>query len=424
MIHNKEVSMRRIMRLAIVAFLVFFMLGPAGAQGKPKEVLFWNGYTGPDRPAVENLVAKFNESNADVKIKMEIMPWDSLYQKLLPALIAGNGPDIIGFSAGRVPEYAAAGKLEALDDYFKNSSLKRDVLVSGLMQAGTYKGKLYAVPMAFASMVMYYNKDHFKAAGLDPENPPKTLTELSAAWKKLLKVDAAGNVIQYPQAIGIKATVPMIPVFIWNHGADIVTADGKSGLSDPRAIEAMKFLQNAFVKDKVSPVGLTGQEADNLFAAGKASIEWNGPWAINGFRGAGINLGIAEVPAGPAGRITWSGDTVLVISKDSKQKESAWKFLEYWNSIAAQKYWATTVAFPPTRLDMGNNPDLAKNKDLFYFLKAGAYAKSYLPAQTKAGRIEEEILVPMYESIFRNLETVESAMKKADTQLTKLLSEK
>lgn len=416
--------MRRIARVVVIALLVFAILGSVGAQGKPKEILFWNGYTGPDRLAVEKLVAQFNESNADVKIRMEIMPWDSLYQKLLPALIAGNGPDVIGFSAGRVPEYAAAGKLEALDDYFKNSSLKRDVLVPGLIQAGTYKGKLYAVPMAFASMVMYYNKDHFKAAGLDPENPPKTLTELSAAWKKLLKVDASGNVLQYPQAIGTKATVPMIPVFIWNHGADIVTADGKSGLSDPKAVEAMNYLQNAIVKDKVSPVGLTGQEADNLFAAGKASIEWNGPWAINGFRGAGINLGIAEVPAGPAGRFTWSGDTVLVISKSSKQKASAWKFLEYWNSLATQKYWATTVAFPPSRLDMGSDPDLAKNKDLSYFLKAGVYAKSYLPAQTKAGRIEDEILVPMYESIFRNLETVESAMQKADTQLNKMLSGK
>lgn len=405
------------------ALMACLMVASVSAQSKPKEVLFWNGYTGPDRPAVEYLVDQFNKSNTDVKIKMEIMPWDSLYQKLLPALIAGTGPDIIGFSAGRVPEYAAANRLEPLDSYFTNSSLKKNNLVPNLIEAGTYGGKLFAVPMAFASMVMYYNKDHFKAAGLDPEKPPKTLDELSVAWKKLLKVDAAGNVEQYPQAIGVKSTVPMVPVFLWLYGGDILTPNNKSALTSPKTVEAMKFLQDAFVKGKVSPVGLTGQEADNLFAAGKASIEWNGPWAINGFRNAGINLGIAEVPAGPAGRFTWGGDTVIVMSKDSKVKKEAWKFMEYWNSIPAQEYWASTQAFPPTRLDMANDKNLQKNKDLSSFIKAASYAKSYLPGQTKASRMEDEILVPLYESVFRNLDSAESALKKADTQLNQLLAE-
>jgi len=411
--------MNRLFKAACVALLLAFTTGMAFSQAK--EILFWNGYTGPDRTAVEQLVKNFNDANTKVQIKMEIMPWDSLYQKLLPAMIAGNGPDIIGFSAGRVPEYAAAGRLEALDGYFQGSALKRSVLVPGLQDASTYKGKLYGVPMAFASMVMYYNKDLFKAAGLDPEAPPATFEALTAAWKKLVKVDASGNVTQYAQAIGTKATVPMVPVFLWAYGADIIGKDGKSGLADPKALQAMTLLQNAFVKDHVSPVGLTGQEADNLFAAGKAAIEWNGPWAINGFRGAGINLGIAEVPAGPATRVTWSGDTVMVINKASKVKKDAWTFLEYWNSAPAQKYWAQTVAFPPSRLDMGADADLAKNPDLSYFLKAGAYAKAYLPAQTKASRIEDEVLVPLYETVFRGMSGAEAALKKADGQLNKLL---
>jgi multiple sugar transport system substrate-binding protein len=417
-----EANMKRVLLLML---LVTLALGPGlVAQTKATEVVFWNGYTGPDRVAVEKIVADFNAKSADVKIKMEIMPWDSLYQKLLPAMIAGSGPDIIGYSAGRVAEYAQAGRLEALDGYFAGSSLKRDVLAPGLIQAGTFQKKLYSVPMAFACEVMYYNKAHFTEAGLDPANPPKNLDELKAAWAKLLKVDAAGNVLRYPQAIAIKATVPMIPLFVWSQGADVINAAGKSGLSDAKALAAMTLLRDAFVKGKVAPVGLTGQEADNLFAAGKASIEFNGPWAINGFRGAGIDLGIAELPAGPAGRVTWSGDTVLSINKASKAKKAAWKFLEYWNSAPTQSYWSSTVAFPPSRLDMGSDAELAKNKDLGYFLKSVPYAKSWLPGQTKAARIEEEILVPMYESVFRGLEEPAAALKKADAALTSLLAEK
>jgi multiple sugar transport system substrate-binding protein len=65
-------------------------------EGK-KTIVFWNGYTGPDRPAVEELVAEFNRMYPDVEVKMEIMPWDSLWQKLMPALISGKGPDVMGF---------------------------------------------------------------------------------------------------------------------------------------------------------------------------------------------------------------------------------------------------------------------------------------------------------------------------------------
>lgn len=397
--------------------------GEAAAGAGPAEIVFWNGYTGPDRPAVEALVAKFNETNPGVKIKMEIMPWDSLYQKLMPALVAGTGPDIIGFAVSRVSEYAAAGRLEALDGYFSADSVTREVLVSGLTSAGEYKGKLYGVPMAFASMVMYYNKAHFKEAGLDPAQPPKTMEELAAAWKKLLVLDAAGNVVRYPQAFGVKSTVPMLPVILWNHGADIIASDGKSGLASANAAKALAFIRDAFVSGRISPVGLTGQEADNLFAAGKASIEWNGPWAINGFRGAGIDLGIAEVPRGPAGQATWSGDTVLVMNAGSKAKQAAWKFMAYWNSREAQRYWASTVAFPPTRVDMGNDPELAKNADLAYFLKAASYAKVYLPGQTKAGRIEEEILVPMFEMLTRGQGEAKNIISTADKQLNAILSE-
>jgi multiple sugar transport system substrate-binding protein len=412
--------MKRVFTLMLLVCVVF--VGQMWAA--PAQVVFWNGYTGPDRVAVEKLVGDFNAKSADVKIKMEIMPWDSLFQKLLPAMIAGTGPDIIGYSVGRVPEFANAGRLEPLDGYFSGSALKRDVLAPGLIQGATFKGKLYGVPMAFACEVMYFNKAHFAEVGLDPANPPKTFDELKAAWAKLAKVDAAGNVIRYPQAIGVKATVPMIPLFFWGMGAEVVTSAGKSGLSSPKALAALGFLQDAFVKGKVSPAGLTGQEADNLFAAGKASIEFNGPWAINGFRGAGIDLGIAELPVGPAGKATWSGDTVLSINKDSKAKKAAWKFLEYWNSPESQSYWASTVAFPPSRLDMGSDPVLAKNKDLVYFLKSVPYAKSWLPGQTKAGRIEDDVLTPMYESVFRGLSDAPTALKKADSQLSALLAEK
>ncbi|MDY0289992.1 MAG: ABC transporter substrate-binding protein [Sphaerochaeta sp.] len=413
--------------LLLVLISLLFGIYASGAkestQTGKQTVVFWNGYTGPDRPVLEELVKQYNASQASIEIKMEIMPWDTLFQKLMPAMIAGNAPDLIAMSVGRYAEYAEAGKLASLDEYIANTkTLDINKLVPGMIAAGNFKGKQYAMPMAFAALVMYYNKTMFAEAGLDPNNPPATLEELQKAWGKLIKKDAAGNVTQYAQAIGVKATVPMIPVFMWMYGADYII-DGKSVLNSSDAVAAMNLLQKAFAQG-VSPVGLTGQESDNLFAAGKAAIEFNGPWAINGFRGAGIDLGIAEVPSGPKGHKTWGGDTVLTITKDSKVKDAAWEFIEFWNSTETQRTWALKVGFPPTRTDMAGDTALTNgNPDIIYFLKSAPYSELFMADEPKAGRIDNEVLVPLYESVTRGTKIPEVALKEAHTKLTALLSE-
>ena len=278
----------------------------------PVEVVFWNGYTGSDQPTLEAIVETYNNSQDKVRIKMEIMPWDTLYQKLMPAFIAGNAPDLIGFSVTRYMEYAMAGKLEPLDAFIASSeTITMDNLVQGLFKAGNYDGKQYTLPMACAAMVMYYNKDMFREAGLDAENPPATMEELYAAWDKLIQKDGNGNVTQYAQAIGVKSTVAMMPVFMWAYGADYIK-DGKSVLDSDEATAAMTMIADAYAKG-VSPVGLTGQEADDLFAAGKAAIEFNGQWAAPGFRAAGIDLGIAQT-------VTLSDGTVFQLDVASIKK--------------------------------------------------------------------------------------------------------
>ena len=211
----------------------------------PVEVVFWNGYTGSDQPTLEAIVETYNNSQDKVRIKMEIMPWDTLYQKLMPAFIAGNAPDLIGFSVTRYMEYAMAGKLEPLDAFIASSeTITMDNLVQGLFKAGNYDGKQYTLPMACAAMVMYYNKDMFREAGLDAENPPATMEELYAAWDKLIQKDGNGNVTQYAQAIGVKSTVAMMPVFMWAYGADYIK-DGKSVLDSDEATAAMTMIADA-----------------------------------------------------------------------------------------------------------------------------------------------------------------------------------
>ena len=302
---ENDIKRRKIMKKLIIAVMSLLLVcslcfanGAGESTSGPVTVTFWNGYTGSDRPVLEDLVNQFNESQDEVYIDMLIMPWDTLYQRLMTSFIAGDGPDLIGFNIDRFAEYASAGRLLDLTSYIESSDVvSEDVMAPALYNAGKYNGVQYAVPMSSTAVAMYYNKDHFRAAGLDPDNPPQTLEELFDAWDKLIVKDENGNVTQYAQAIGVRSTVAMIPAFMWLYGADYIDADGNVVINSPEAVECMTMLQEAFAKG-VSPVGLTGQEADNLFSAGVASIEWNGPWAYNGFVDAGIDVGVCELPSG------------------------------------------------------------------------------------------------------------------------------
>ena len=204
-------------RVFIALALVLILIMGTTCVSAKTVLTFWNGYTGPDRAVLESLVAEFNESQSEIEIVMDIQPWDSLFQKLLPSLVIGSGPDIAAFASENIPQYAAAGVLSPVDDFYAGDYLDVDKLVPAAVENGIFDGKHYGVPMDFATLLMYYNKDHFAAAGL-PEEPPKNWDEFK---EYLLKLTNAPE--QYGLAIAVKETIPMWPILLWGNGGGILT---------------------------------------------------------------------------------------------------------------------------------------------------------------------------------------------------------
>ena len=415
--------MRKILALLLVILisLSVFAGGESETGGsEPETVVFWNGYTGPDRVVLEEIVNDFNSMQSEVYIDMQITPWDSLYQKLMTAMIAGEGPDLIGIQIDRLAEYASANRLIDLTPYMEGSSVGKHNLAPALMNAAQFNGKQYALPLANSTLAMYYNKDMFRVAGLDPDNPPTTFDELFDAWDKLIIKDESGNVIQYAQAIAVKNTIAMLPIFMWSYGADYIKGD-EVLINSPEAIECMTMLQEAFAKG-VSPVGMTGQDADTLFAAGKAAIEFNGPWAYQRFVDAGIDTGIALIPSGPRGHYTIGGNSCLAINANSDVPDAAWIFIEYWNSIDAQKKWSTGVGFPPSRTDIpADDPMFDAHPNTRYFMESSDFARIYMEGQVLSSRFNEEAIVPLYESVTRGASSPADALALAEDTMNSIL---
>ena len=187
-------------------------------QAEKKVIKFWNGFTGSDQETLTKRIEEYNAGDHAAYIEMEIMPWDTLYEKLATTVSSGEGPDVVAFSFQRIGTYAREGVIVPINDVFDNG-VDKSVIPAGLLDNLNYGEDTYATPMNLSTMMLYYNKDLLAEAGL--EEPPTTWDELSEYAKKLTKVN--GDVVeQYGFGIASHVTVAMWPVLLWTGGGDIV----------------------------------------------------------------------------------------------------------------------------------------------------------------------------------------------------------
>lgn len=382
---------------------------------------FWNGFTGPDGPALEQVVADFNASQDEVEVKANIMPWDTLYQKVLTSVAGNDGPDIVAMSATRMPQFADEGLFMPLDDYYDDAANDSDALATAAVEASMFDGSNYGVPVNYATMMMYYNKDLFSAAGLDPEAPPTTWDEFAAMVPQLTVDDNGdGKPEQYAIALADNETVPIIPSLLWGTGGGIVSDDGTTSvLGDAESIEALDFWVSMIRDQQASPVGLNGADADKLFQTGKAAIEIVGPWMTTGFDDAGLNYGLAKPFAGP------SGDAVLadVVSmglpantSDAKKK-AAYAFFAYWNSPEGQITWANGSGFPPTRADVAEEVTESPYPAIFGAPDIADSARVLMPGVAAGGPILETVFTPALQRALNGEGTVQDIFTEASVQV-------
>lgn len=379
---------------------------------------FWNGFTGPDRPAVEGLVKQFNASHPDIQINMTIEPWDTLTQKLPLSLRVNQGPDIAGLSNQYIPQYAQAGLIQPIDSVFGSGGIDPSVLPSGVKQILRYNGHYYAAPMTVDPIMMYWNKTLFKKAGLS--HAPTTWSEWQADAVKLTK--HAGGVDQYGLALADNNTIPNWPIFIWDNGGDILSADGKQAAIDsPKAVAAVSQWADLLRKDRISPPALSGADADKLFQTGKAAMEMTGPWATSGFTQAGINYDVAMVPKGAGGPVTAGNADVLVLSKNSSNLAQAKVFMTWWNSKSAEEYLAIHSGHPPVRTDMTNDPKLKANPWVHKFAVGTPYARFYLANVMNYAKIDSDVMVPTLQSIEFGKQSASAALTAAAKKINGML---
>jgi multiple sugar transport system substrate-binding protein len=391
-------------------------------SGKKVTITYWNGYTGSDRPALEAVVKKFNDTHDNIQVKMDIMPWDVMFQKLTAATASGGGPDFVTMGVEQLPRYYEMGVIQPIDNF--ESLIDPGVLPQAFVPYLKKDGKYIAFPMGLFSECLYYNKDMFKAAGLDPEKPPANWDEMIDYAVKLTK-DKNGNTEQYGLALAAKESVPNWQILIWGNGGDVIDSSNKNSvINSPQNVETVKKFADLVLNKHISPPAPTGLEVSQLFNAGKTAMMMGGPWEKTGFQTAKINFGVAQIPAGPKADVTYGGGTFTILTKSGVAKKDAVdEYLKYWMSKETQIQWSLNSGYPPARTDILNDPAFKNDDVVQQFAKGLEHAKFYNVDLPGAERIDKEGWAPAFEAILLQKADVQKTLDKAASTIDGILKQ-
>ncbi len=235
---------------------------------------------------------------------------------------------------------------------------------TGPVAATTYKDKVVGVPIITEREVLYYRKDLLAKAGYS--GPPKTLDELKSMAAKI-QTDNPG-IAGFVARTGKSPAVTQFSSFLYSYGADWTTSDGKSGLGDPKALEAYK-MYGGLIKDfgpKNVSTDMSWPQAMAIFQQGQAAFYTE---ADSLYKNAtdpskskvSDSVGFAQFPAGPAGSKPYNIPSwALGVNKASTNQENAWKFIT-WATSKEMTLKIQQAGVPSARNSVWANPEGTKN---------------------------------------------------------------
>lgn len=330
--------------------------GPDGSGAESPETLtMWARSSTQDY--TQALVDAYNAGH-DTQISLTIVATDSFQQKVGAAAGAGSLPDILASDVVYAPNYAKQSVYADITDRIAELPFADD-LVDAHIDASTFDGKSYAVPHKVDSSFIFYNKDLFAAAGLDPENPPTTYDEIYAA---AAAITALGDDIHGFYFPGNCAGCNAYTSFGVGRAADElpISADGATANVDNDALADWFGLFNRLYADGLVPRGAsTGDSSTQQepFLQGKVGIWPNGSYSIPtvnetvDFEWGYMPLATADGSATG----TFVGGDVVGITSSSDDPDAAWDFIRWTLEDEAQIDIVAKDGNLPVRVDLADN---------------------------------------------------------------------
>jgi ABC-type glycerol-3-phosphate transport system substrate-binding protein len=323
---------------------------PQASGGTPQgTVSVWMHEEAVYHKLFDRLAKEYEAANPKVKVKPLHIPFENFDTKLLTAFTGGKPPDVAKFGAWELANYASKGLLAPVNPTAlgkRSDSEVQSAYASGALTPVTYQGKMYGLPIDFNSIFLFYRRDHFEKAGLDPDKPPATWEEL-ADYGKQLAVGSGGHLkragFQWLQGDPVWGLMQALPL-VQGLGGRIVSEDGSQGtLATPEGIKAVEYYANVN-RSGIGSADLTGPNGIyGLFADGKVSMYLSANFsttlvpALNPKARFGETFDVAPIPqwASASDKVASGYSWAWGVSQASENQYTAWHFVNFMESKEA-----------------------------------------------------------------------------------------
>ncbi|TFD60886.1 ABC transporter substrate-binding protein [Cryobacterium suzukii] len=382
--------------------------------GPEVELSYWNGFTGGDGPFMETMVSEFNAEHDNIKVVSNTMQWVDFYQRLPAAVTAGEGPDVGVMHLDQLATNAARNVIVPIDDLAEELGLTSDDFTEEVWDAGVYKDARYGIPLDVHSLAMYYNTEHFAAAGIT-EAP----TDAASFQDALDKLQAAGFETPFWMPTRWPSHLMNLSL-LWQNGGEPYGDDGAT-FDSAAGVEALEW-QRSMVDDGYSPSDVAIDSQYVAFKNGETSITWDGIWQINDLAQSGLPYAVAPIPTIGETDAVWANSHNFFLPRQStadQNKVDASKVFIAWMSEQSAE-WAGSGMIPARQ----SVRDAGALEGLPQEVIAGTIdSMRFLPPIPGIGGVQAETLEIAVADGVQGATTPSEALKKAADSATQLMDD-
>ncbi|MUG66257.1 extracellular solute-binding protein [Paenibacillus campinasensis] len=387
---------------------------------------YWTPFSGGDNQFMTEMVERFNKEQSEIMVVQTNSRLDDYYTRLRTAILSGNAPDIAIIHTTSMPQFVQNGYIEEVTAAAEQIGLDLNQLNSNIRESTEYNGQSYAVPLDTHALVMYYNKQHLRRAGVLDEATGKPRIEPGEeGFRQFLE--------QIREAVPADVTPMAMPstridsVWLWwslynqmDEGGIFYNEQGEAAFNNPQGLQALSYIHGLY-KDGL--IGPNINDSFKLFYDGKAAVLFLGMWGTGAFeKSPEVELGVVTVPVLYDRPAQWGDSHSLAIPKKhnmTDEKRRAAMIFSKW-MVENGELWAQA----------GHVPSMTKvvESEAFHQLEyrndyaAAADHVVYWPRHPKQWSMIE-ILITEFERMIYDKQTPEETLMQAQLKVDVALEE-
>ncbi len=324
----------------------------AGGSGGTTTLEYWTLFAGGDGDAMETLVDRFNQEHDSIQINRQRQPFDEYYDTLFTSMTGGDGPDLAVFHTPQIRRFSDA--LAPLDGLISDGAA--DEYVDSIWDETEFDGDRLALPLDTHPNGLYYNKDIFEEAGLDPENPPTTFEELQTAADTITTETDKQAFSPDPY---LRFFARQFVAWQRGRGGEFLNGDNTEAVfDDDNGVALGQFYYDIANEWEWDRADTTDDRGTRAFRSGDLAMTINGTWYYGVLEEQDYEWGMTKpfVAPGQSTPQTWANSHTLSVLNGSDKQQAAAEAAEWITQNSLE--WGTEAGHLPAAQNVNDSSEL------------------------------------------------------------------